>query len=95
MSLLARFAAITENQVNNLPKPDLTSNTVQHALQLFFGIAGATAFLIIVLQGFRYVLSRGDANAVKSAKEAIIYAVIGLVITMTGYGIVTFVVGRL
>lgn len=95
MSFLTRFAAITENQVQNLPKPDLGGPTVQHALQLFFGVAGAVAFLVIILSGLKYVLSRGDANAIKNAKEAIIYAVVGLVITMTGYGIVTFVIGRL
>ncbi len=78
----------------NIPQPSLGGSTVRQGLQIFFAIAGAVAMLMIALGGLRYVLSRGDANGVKSAKETIIYAAVGLVVTMTAYGIVTFALSR-
>lgn len=85
---------ITDNKVN-VPKTDLGSNRVEDVLQLFFSIAGAVALLVIIIGALQYTISRGDANSIKKAKETIIYAVVGLVLCITGYGIVTFVMGRL
>lgn len=92
---LSRFAeGIAESDLK-IPTGDLGGDTVRNGLQVFFAIAGAVAMLIIALGAFRYVISRGDANAIKNAKESIIYAAIGLIVTMTGYGIVTFVLTNL
>jgi len=92
---LYRFAdGITQSDLK-IPTTSLGGGTVRHALQVFFAIAGAVAMLIIALGAFRYVISRGDANAIKNAKESIIYAAVGLIITMAGYGIVTFVLTNL
>jgi hypothetical protein len=58
-------------------------------------LLGAASVLMIIIGGLRYVLSGGDAAGVKSAKDTILYAVIGLVISTLAYAIVQFVVGRL
>lgn len=87
-------ALISENDVN-IPHSSLGGDTIQHGLQLFFQIASAVAMLIIAIGAFKYVISRGDANSIKNAKETIIYAAVGLMITLTGYGIVTFVIKSL
>jgi uncharacterized membrane protein YidH (DUF202 family) len=100
MSLLSIgrvVAAITKDQVD-IPQNGLAPGSggiVQRALQLFFGIAGAVAVLMVALGAFRYVISRGDPGAIKTAKETIIYAAVGLVITITGYGLVSFVVTKI
>lgn len=88
-SLASIFAQV------NIPQPSLGQSTVRQGLQIFFAIAGAVAMLMITIGGLRYVLSRGDSNGIKNAKETIIYAAVGLVVTMTGYGIVTFVLSRI
>ncbi len=77
-----------------LPQTSFTNNSVQAALNIVFGVAGGIALLIITLAGMRYVLSRGDPQATATAKNTIIYALIGLFVTITAYGIVTFVVTR-
>ena len=41
----------------------------------------------------RYATSNGDAQQVKSAKDAVLYAVIGLVVAILAYAIVNFVLG--
>ena len=76
---------------DNLPKSDLTNNTVKNLLNYSFALAGAVALVFIAFAGLKYTISRGDPAAVKSSKETIVYAVVGLLITMTAYGIVNFV----
>lgn len=94
--LLHILAQVTvdKNELN-IPTTELTSNNVASALRLVFGVAGAIAVLIITIAAFQYVLSQGDPQATAKAKNTIIYALIGLVICLTAFSIVTFVVGRL
>ncbi len=54
-------------------------------------LAGALAVLALVYGGIRYVTSTGDASRIKAAKETIIYAIIGLVVTIMSYAIIRFV----
>lgn len=71
------------------------STVVSNVLNLVFGLAGAIAVLIITIGALKYVLSQGNPQAAAQAKDTILYALVGLVITMIGYGVVTFVVGNL
>ena len=59
------------------------------------GVAGAIAVLIIVIAGFRYIVSQGDSSQVAAARNAILYAVVGLVVIMLAFAIVNFVIGGL
>ena len=78
-----------------LPHTNLDTAAIQRILNFVFGLAGAIAFIIIIVSGLRYTLSRGDSNNIKTSKEAIIYAIVGLIVAISGYGIVTFVFQRL
>lgn len=57
-------------------------------------ITAAISVVMIVIGGFRYVVSNGDSNAMGSAKNTILYAIVGLVIAMVAQLIVTFVLTR-
>lgn len=61
-------------------------------LSVVFALAASIAVLMIVIAGFRYILAHGDSNAMAQARNSIIYAVVGLVVIMAAYAIVTFVV---
>ena len=56
---------------------------------------GAVAVIMIVVGGLRYVMSAGDTSAVNGAKNTILYAVVGLVVTVMSYAIVNFVLSRI
>jgi len=60
-------------------------------LNTFTFIIGAVAVLMIVIGGLRYVLSAGDATALTSAKNTILYAAVGLVLAAMANAIVNFV----
>lgn len=55
-------------------------------------ILGAVAVIMIVIGGIRYTISQGDSSAVTSAKNTILYSVIGLVVALLAYAIVNFVI---
>lgn len=65
-----------------------------NVISLLLFIAGAAAVLVIVIGGIRYITSDGDPNAASKAKNTIIFALVGLVITIMSYSIVNFVIGR-
>jgi len=69
------------------------SNTVHTVLNMVFAISASIAVLMIVIGGFRYIVAHGDPNSTAQARNTIIYAVIGLLVTMAAFAIVTFVVG--
>lgn len=77
--------------LSKLPHPSADDGTVSIILGLVFGITASIAVLIIVIAGFRYIVAHGDANATAQARNTITYAVVGLLITLAAYSIVTFV----
>lgn len=56
-------------------------------------ILGAIAVIMIVIGGIRYTTSNGDSSSITSAKNTILYAVVGLIIAIMAYAIVNFIVG--
>lgn len=56
-------------------------------------VAGVVAVLMIMLAGLRYITSQGDSQKVSQAKNAIIYAAIGIVVVALAQLIVRFVLG--
>ena len=55
-------------------------------------VAGAIAVLIIVVAGFRYIFSQGNPSETATARNAIIYTAIGLVVIIAAFAIVNFVI---
>jgi hypothetical protein len=57
-------------------------------------IVGAVSVIMIIIGGFRYVVSNGDSGALGGAKNTILYAIVGLVIVLFAQVIVAFVIDR-
>ncbi|MDB5186483.1 MAG: rane protein [Candidatus Saccharibacteria bacterium] len=96
MSYLYQFAAILKgSDVDKLPKDPLTTNTVANALQLVFGVSGGIAVVVVAYAGLTYVLSRGNPQETARAKNIILYAIVGLIICITAFSIIEFVIKRL
>lgn len=90
--ILRTIAQTIEKNDINVPKGNLTDASFSAILQLVFGLLGAIALLVIVIAGLRYVISQGDPQAVAKAKNTIIYALVGLVIAVAAFSIVSFVI---
>lgn len=87
-------AWLSENQVD-IPKTQVTQTKINDIYSLVFGIAGGIALIIIIIGGIKFITSQGDPQATAKARNTIIYAALGLVISISAFAIVTFVVGRL
>jgi hypothetical protein len=87
-------AWLTKDDVN-IPQTDITNTKVNSIYSLIFGIAGGIAVIIIVLGGIKFITSQGDPQGVAKARNTIIYAAIGLAVSIAAFTIVTFVIGRL
>lgn len=68
------------------------SNLAKNGINVFIGIIGFLAVVVVIYGGFLMVTSEGDAGKVKKAKDTILYGVVGLIVAMMAFGIVKFVV---
>jgi cytochrome bd-type quinol oxidase subunit 2 len=57
-------------------------------------IIGAIAVIMIIIGGFRYIVSAGNPEQAKNARNTILYAIIGLVIVALAQIIVHFVLNN-
>ncbi|MGH7238042.1 MAG: Mbov_0395 family pilin-like conjugal transfer protein [Candidatus Saccharimonadales bacterium] len=92
MNKIWNFLATVENP---FPKVNADSTSLTNLMNLLFAAVGGLSVLFIVIGGFRYILSAGDPQDAAQAKNTIIYAVIGLIIAISAYAIVNFVLGKL
>ena len=58
-------------------------------------IVGALSVIMLIVGGFRYVISGGNSTAVTAAKNTVLYAIVGLVISFLAYAAITFIIGTL
>lgn len=54
-------------------------------------VLGVVAVIVIVFAGQRYIVSQGDPGKITAARNMLIYAVIGLVVAMLAFAIVSFI----
>ncbi|HSW85244.1 MAG TPA: pilin [Candidatus Saccharimonadales bacterium] len=67
------------------------TNTISAAVKILSIITGAAAIIMIIYSGLRYITSGGDSARISSAKNTLIYALIGLAIAVLAQLLVTFI----
>lgn len=77
-----------------VPHPGATLEVRDRLLGTTFLIFGALATVFIVIGGLRYVLAAGNPEGLQKAKNTILYAIIGLVVSIFAFTIVNFVVSN-
>ncbi len=75
----------------NSPKLEVTVTNIINGVLYVIGIL---AVVMVIIGGVKYTTSGGDQAAVTSAKNTILYGIIGLVIAILAYAIVNFVISR-
>ncbi len=73
---------------------DTLTKTIGKIINLFSVIIGIVAVVVIMIAGFRYITSAGDANGISAAKNTLIYAIVGLIIAALAQVIVRFVLSK-
>ena len=91
--MLYQFAALINKGDINYTGPTKDTNVIQNILMPVYFWAGLLAVAIIVVAGFMYVLSNGNAQQVTRAKNAILGAVVGLILVLLAFVITNIVLG--
>lgn len=78
-------------KATNLPKGNLKDTTVR-IVQWALGFLGLIAAIFMIYGGIMWMTSAGNEERVKKAKSLLTSAVIGLIIILLSWAIVTFVV---
>lgn len=94
---LLRFVAGSDVTVpvDNIPKVAVNAATIGALLSATFTVVGGLAALFLLIGAVRYVTSNGDQGQMTQAKNTILYAVIGIVVSLSAFAIVQFVVGQI
>lgn len=70
------------------------NNIITTVINVFSLVVGVVSVIMIIIGGLKYITSGGESNNVTSAKNTIMYALVGLVIVALAQVIVRFVLGR-
>lgn len=80
-------SAICQNQ-NPVKMEDL----VKKGLNILTWVAGILAIIMIIYAGYLLVRSANDTNKITTAKNIILYSVVGLIVVVAANAIVSFVI---
>ena len=70
------------------------NDLIKQIIEVLSVIIGVTAVIMIMVGGFKYITSAGDSNNISSAKNTILYALVGLVVVALAQLIVKFVLSK-
>lgn len=64
-------------------------------ISYLLGVIGIVVFIIIVISGFQWMTSGGDAQKITAARGRLLNAVIGLAIILAAYSITWFILKQI
>lgn len=70
------------------------TDTVKLVINILSLLVGVAAVIMIIVGGFKYVISQGEGSNTASAKNTILYAIVGLVVVALAQVIVRFVINK-
>ena len=83
------------NSNNSGSATDQLNKIVHTVINLLSVVVGIVAVVMIIVGGLRYVTSGGNDTSVTSAKNTILYAIIGLIIVALAQVLVRFTLHKL
>lgn len=88
---LFRFAAIINQNAAGIPSA--SGFSIKNILNAVYFWAGVVAVVVVIIAGFMYVTSANNSQQITRAKNAILSAVIGLVVVILAFTITNIVIG--
>lgn len=71
-----------------------TTDAISKGLGILFGVVAVVSVLMVAIGGIQFIMSQGDPQAAGRARMTIVYAALGLVISISAEAIVAFVLGK-
>ncbi len=79
------------------PGSDATTkinDIVKLIINIFSVVVGIIAVIMIIVGGIRFILSGGDSTATTSARNTVLYAIVGLIVVALAQILVRYVLAR-
>ncbi len=101
-AIVSAAPALTENDLGvgaisnsiSLGQGDVRQ-TAAKIINVALGFLGIIAVVIVLLGGFKYMISGGNEEKTTEAKNLIVSGIIGLAIILSAWAITSFVISRL
>lgn len=90
-----RGANLSGNSNCDAGAADKIGDTVKAIINILSIIIGIIAVIAIIVNGLRFITSGGDSSSVNSARNGVIYAIVGLIVVALAQVIVRFVLSRI
>ena len=90
LQLLAK--AQIDNERAGIPQVNATNVNIDRLIAGVFALWAAICVIFIIIGGIRYVISQGDPAKISQAKDTVLYALVGLVVTGASFFIVQLVI---
>lgn len=71
------------------------NNIIRNIINLFSLVVGIVSVIMIIIGGLKYITSGGNDGNVSSAKNTILYAIVGIVIVALAQFVVRFVLTKI
>jgi len=95
MELVQFVAEAVKLKADDIKIPTLSAvDIMANALNVVYFSAGAVAVVVIVLAGYTFSTAVYDPAKITQAKNALLYAVVGLIVVIFAFVITQFVMGR-
>lgn len=78
-----------------LPRVKADSNQVANVMQIVFMVIGIVALIYLIIAGVKLITSLGNPEALKNARQSIIFAAVGLAVALSAELFVVFVLKNL
>jgi hypothetical protein len=92
MNFIYLFANGIIDKPTGIPSsPEATPEKLASLIIYAGSVAAVISVIIIVIAGIQFILSSGEPGKVAKARNAILYAVVGLVVSLSATAIASFV----
>jgi len=71
------------------------SGILQNITSALLFLIGAVSVIMIIIGGIRFIFSQGDPQAAASARQTVIYSVVGVIVAVLAWAIVNYVLIKL
>lgn len=88
------FGENTTGDCNSDGAGEKIDSTVTSVINIASLVVGAISVIMVIIGGLKYVSSQGDSSGTASAKNTVIYAMVGLIIVALSQIMVRFVINR-
>jgi len=82
-----------DTNMTGIPRSSIDNGTVGLVLNAVFIVIGSLSVLFVIIGGLRYVIANGDSKQISQAKDTILYALVGVIVTILAFVIVQLVLG--